>query len=122
MKNQKSQIKEKEPFKFSYTMPSLDWYDIIHVQINPGDYAYFKIEFRYGHNTWLIGYKRVDEIDRLLPAHDRVELGRLQVEDLLKFIDWCETDYGGSLITDFVAIDQSINLPEQMKKLFQKYK
>ena len=38
----------KAPFKFSYTQPSLDWFETINVEIKPDDYYYFKLQRRYG--------------------------------------------------------------------------
>ena len=46
------EAKKKEPFKFEYMMPSLDWFDIIKVEIKPDDYCYFKLERRYGPTWW----------------------------------------------------------------------
>lgn len=45
----------KTPFKFSYTQPSLDWFETINVEINPDDYYYFELQRRYGPDWWLIG-------------------------------------------------------------------
>lgn len=45
----------KAPFKFSYTQPSLDWFETINVEIKPDDYYYFKLQRRYGPDWWLIG-------------------------------------------------------------------
>lgn len=45
----------KEPFRFEYTMPALDWYEIRTVEINYDDYVYFELQRRYGQEWWLMG-------------------------------------------------------------------
>ena len=42
-----SSIISKEPFRFSYNVPSLDWYTTKDVEINWDDYSYFKLELSF---------------------------------------------------------------------------
>ena len=49
--------KEKGLFEFSYTRPSLDWYEDINVKLSYNDYDYLMLERRYSPCWWLIGKK-----------------------------------------------------------------
>lgn len=104
---------QKEPFKFSYTMPSLDWFETIPVEIKPEDYYYFKIQRRYGPTWWIIGSNPVDA-----PEYhwEDKEVGKIDGQDLIRFIEWAKTDIG-SRITEISAISGSIDIIEEIKKL-----
>lgn len=69
----------KAPFKFSYTQPSLDWFETINVEIKPDDYYYFKLQRRYGPDRWLIGQNPPPENST---RHDWIEDYRRDREDL----------------------------------------
>ena len=86
----------KELFKFSYNIPSLDWYTTKNVEIEWNDYAYFKLEYRYGDT-----YAK--------------ELGEISKNDLDRFIKWCEFDYPdnyhkGNKLVDISVISTGMNI------------
>lgn len=77
----------KESFVFEYTMPSLDWYEIIKVEINPEKFYYFGLELRFGNEWWLIGMNPPDSnssFDKL----SEICLGRLTRRDAARFAVW----------------------------------
>lgn len=98
----------KESFKFSYNIPSLDWYTTKNVEIEWDDYAYFKLEYRYGDTYWLIGYTK--------PGQSYAkELGEISKNDLDRFIKWCEFDYPdnyhkGNKLVDISVISTGMNI------------
>lgn len=77
---------DKEPFRFYYNVPSLDWYITENVEIKWDEYLYFKIQYRFGQTYWLMGYKEKDgRFER-----EEVEIGQLARGFLGKFVKWCE--------------------------------
>lgn len=112
-------MRDKKPFEFSYTMPSLDWYEIINVKINLEDYYYFTLERRFGPSWWLIGKNPVDK-----PSYhwEEKELGELgyenRNEDVKRFIEWAKTDYG-SKITEIRAISGNLDVLKSINKLLK---
>lgn len=93
-------MENKEPFRFSYTAPSLDWYNIEDVEIKWEEYLYFKIQYRFGDTYWLMGYKEKDgRIER-----EEVEIGRLSKELLGKFVNWCEFDDGYRICSKLIGV------------------
>ncbi len=109
--------REKEPFKFEYTMPSLDWYETINVEIKPKDYTYFKLVRRYGKNTWwLIGMNppaRNSEDYRWTEK----DIGRIAVRDIARFIEWAKNDIGGSRLVEISALSGSFDILQEIKDL-----
>lgn len=105
---------EKEPFKFSYTMPTYDWYDTFNVTINENDYGYFRLEHRFGDKNqwWLIGIKCTNE--RLY--REEKELGWLYSSEVKKFIEWAKTERNGSKLLEIQAISTSWNLIDLIKE------
>ena len=75
----------KAPFKFSYTQPSLDWFDTINVEIKPDDYYYFKLQRRYGPDWWLIGQNPPPE-NSTQREWSETELGRISCRDIAKLL------------------------------------
>ena len=108
---------EKEPFNFSYTEPTLDWYRDVHVEIKWEDYLYFKVERRFGPSWWLIGYQKED--GRF--EHRAVTLGSMNEGCLRKFIKWCEfpdaTNRTCSKLIEISAISTGFNLMQEIEKL-----
>lgn len=106
----------KEPFRFEYTMPALDWYEIKTVEINYDDYVYFELQRRYGKNWWLIGKipppKNSDDY-----RWTTKEIGRISTRDIARFVEWAKTDLGGSRITNISAISGAIDLMREIKNL-----
>lgn len=70
----------KAPFKFSYTQPSLDWFETINVEIKPDDYCYFKLQRRYGTDWWLIGQNPPPE-NSTQREWSETELGRISCRE-----------------------------------------
>ena len=77
----------KAPFKFSYTQPSLDWFETINVEIKPDDYYYFKLQRRYGPDWWLIGQNPPPE-NSTRYEWSETELGKISCRDIAKFVEW----------------------------------
>lgn len=105
--------KLKEPFRFEYTIPTLDWFDIKQVKIEPNDYCYFRIERRYGPSWWLIGTNPKDEPDY---HWEDTQIGEINERTLQKFIEWSKTERGSKII-EIKAISGSFDILEEIKKL-----
>ena len=106
--------KIKEPFKFSYNVPSLDWYETKNVTINPEDYYYFTLERRFGPSWWLVGKNLKEKPNYHWETEQIGELER--PSDLIKFIKWAETEKG-SKITEVRAISGDFNIIKEILKL-----
>lgn len=106
---------EKEPFRFEYTQPSLDWFDTIKVEIKPEDYTYFKLSKRYCKEWWLVGTN--PPADNAEDYHWTEEsIGRISNRDLARFIKWAKDDYGSRLI-GISAISGSFDILKEIEKL-----
>lgn len=105
----------KEPFVFSYVKSSLDWYDIIEVTVNWGDYDFFELERRYDSSWWLVGYTN----------GERKTLGQLSVEDrnddVKRFIEWAETDMGSAILR-ISGISSTVNMLDGIWHLLKELK
>lgn len=107
---------KKESFRFEYTMPSLDWYDIVKVEIKPDDYCYFKLVRRYGPTWWLIGTNPPAEDTKDYRWTEK-EIGRIENRDIARFIEWAKLDYGGSKLVEISAISGSFDILQEVEKL-----
>lgn len=109
---------EKDPFRFSYNTPSLDWYITINVEVKWEDYLYFKIQRRFGPSYWLIGYKNED--GRI--KHREVEIGELSKRDISRFVKWSEytTPFNqtGSKLIGVSVITTGMNIADAIKEIF----
>lgn len=106
-----------EPFKFEYTMPSLDWYETIEKTVVPDNYSYFELQLRYGLNWWLVGHKVDSEWN-----DNKKDIGRLSKRDVVRFINWAKREgYGGNL-SEISAISSSLDLVSEIKKLVEAMK
>lgn len=109
--------KDKKPFEFSYTVPLLDWFEVIKVKINPEDYYYFKLERRYGPSWFLIGGNPIDK-----PNYhwEYKELGQLGIygsnSEVQRFIEWAKTGKG-SRIVEIRTISGSFDIFKEIEKL-----
>lgn len=91
---------DKEPFRFCYNVPSLDWYETENVEIEWDEYLYFKIQYRFGQTYWLMGYKEKDgRFER-----EEVEIGQLTKLYLGKFVKWCEFDDGYRICSKLIGV------------------
>lgn len=90
----------KKPFRFYYTVPSLDWYGVEKVEIEWEEYLYFKIQYRFGQTYWLMGYKEKD--GRM--KREEVEIGRLSRGFLGEFVKWCEFNDGYRTCSKLIGI------------------
>ena len=108
----------KEPFKFKYTMPSLDWYDIINVEIKPDDYCYFKLVRRYGPTWWLIGTNPPADNAKEYKWTEK-EIGNISERDIARFIEWAKLEYGGSKLIEISALSGSFDILREVEKLLK---
>lgn len=109
----------KEPFRFEYTMPSLDWYEICKVEIQPDDYVYFELQRRYGQEWWLVGKNPPPENSGDYRWTTKT-IGRISTRDIARFVEWAKTDLGGSRITNISAISGAIDLMLEIKNLLSR--
>lgn len=109
---------DKEPFRFSYNTPSLDWYITINVEVKWKDYLYFKIQRRFGPSYWLLGYQKEDKRIK----HREVEIGELSKRDLGRFVKWSEytTPFNQtcSKLIGVSVISTGMNLFDAIKEIF----
>lgn len=106
-----------EPFKFEYTMPSLDWYEIIKRTVDPDDYDYFELQLRYGPDWWLVGHK----VDSERNDHKK-DIGRLSKRDAVRFINWAKREPHGSKLAEIFAISTGLDLVGEISKLVEDMK
>ena len=104
----------KEPFNFEYTMPSLDWYEIVKRTVSKDEYDWFELQLRYGPAWWLIGHK----VDSEWNDHKK-EIGPLSKRDAVRFIEWAKREARGSNLCEISAISSSLDLLEEISKLLQ---
>lgn len=108
----------KEPFCFSYIVPSLDWFDTKTVTIGPQDYYYFRLERRFGPSWWLIGSNPTDDDS----GHywTDTQLGELRDCDLYRFIEWAKSPWGSKIVEvkalsgEFNIIDDIADIARRM--------
>ena len=110
------EAQKKEPFKFEYTVPSLDWFDIVKVELQPDDYYYFKLERRYGPSWWLIG-KNPPAAGATDYRWTEKSLGQISDGDLVRFVEWAKCDFGGSRIIEIAAISGSFDILRETERL-----
>ena len=106
-----------EPFKFEYTMPSLDWYETIEKTVSLDDYDYFELQLRYGPCWWLVGHKIDSEWNNTAK-----EIGRLSRKDVARFIEWVKRNPCGSNLVELFAISSSLDLMGEISKLVEEMK
>lgn len=98
---------QKESFRFTYTVPSLDWYATIAVKIDPDEYTYFRLERRFGPSWWLIAMKYTDDDSGNYWTEKQV--GELRGSDLYRFIEWAKSPWGSKII-EVKAISGEFNI------------
>lgn len=108
---------QKEPFRFEYTVPSLDWYGIVKVEIQPMEYAWFKLELRFGNSWWLVGMNPPKSDYKPSYLWDETVLGRIGNRDIIRFIKWAECSFHGNRICEIKAISNSLNVVSEVAKL-----
>ena len=108
---------EQESFKFEYTTPTYDWFDIKKVEIKPDDYVYFELQRRYGPSWWLVGKNPPDNT-----AEDyhwtETTIGRISERDISRFIEWAKDGHGSRLIR-ISAISGSFDILRETEKLLK---
>ncbi len=116
MANEKIQ---REPFRFEYTKPSLDWYEIVKVEIQPGDYALFKLELRFGNSWWLVGMNPPKSDYKPSYLWDETDIGEVGTRDIIRFIKWAECGFQGrgSKLCEIRAISSSLNIVNNVAEL-----
>lgn len=113
----KNSRKNKKSFDFSYTRPSLDWYETIKVTIAPDDYYYFRLEKRFGPYWWLIGTNNYDTPDYHWKT---TTIGELNPDNLKRFIDWVkDLDEAGCPLTEINMISGSFDIFKEIKELVE---
>jgi len=114
--------KIKEPFKFSYTKPSLDWYEDVNVSIAYDKYHYIALEMRYGNSWWVIGKKYNDDKDKW----ESEQIGRINEPDIPRLVQWAEyTNRFGhqvSILNEIRAIDGSLNPIREFLRIMSRHK
>lgn len=102
---------KKVSFTFEYTMPSLDWYEIIKVEINPEDFYYFRLELRYDNDWWIIGMKPPDS-NLSVDKWSEKCIGRLSSRDAARFVLWA-----GRKLICIKAISGALDLLKETENL-----
>lgn len=99
-------------FTYTYTRPSLDWFESVNVTIKNDDYMYFELQRRYGPSWWLIGLKQIDNPY----GFERIEIGQIPEAIVSKFIDWTKTG-NGNRITTITAISGSFDIFKEISNI-----
>lgn len=115
--NMETERIQKESFRFEYTNPSLDWYEIVKVEIQPSEYALFKLELRFGNTWWLVGMNPPKSDYKPSYLWDETDIGRIGSHDIIRFIKWAEVGYNGNRLNEIKAISSSLNIVNEVTKL-----
>lgn len=114
--------KIKKPFEFTYTKPSLDWYENVNVSITYDEYNYLAIERRFGGWWWLIGKKYIKDKDKWVNE----EIGEISARDIPRLVEWAEyTNRFGhqvSILTEIRTIDGGLNPIREFLMIMSKYR
>lgn len=114
--------KVKEPFKFTYTRPSLDWYEDVNVSIAYDEYNYLALESRYGGSWWVIGKKYIENKDKWVSE----QIGEIRKPDIPRLVEWAEyTNRFGhqvSILNEVRTIDGCLNPIREFLRIMSKYK
>lgn len=114
--------KVKKPFEFTYTKPSLDWYENVNVSITFDKYNYLAIERRFGGSWWLLGHKYINDKDKWIYE----EIGEIRESDIPRLVEWAEyTNRFGhqvSILTGIRTIDGCLNPIREFLRVMSKYK
>ena len=114
--------KVKHPFQFTYTKPSLDWYENVKVSITYDQYNYLILEKRYGDAWWLIGQKYIKDKDKWIYE----EIGEIGGEYIPKLVEWAEytNRYGHqvSILSEVRAIDGCLNPIREFLEIMRRYR
>ena len=113
--------KVKHPFKFTYTKPSLDWYEDVEVSITYDKYSYLTLEKRYGDSWWLIGKKYIKDEDKWVQE----QIGEIRNEYIPKLVKWAEyiNRFGHkvSILNEVRGIDGCLNPIREFLEIMSKY-
>ena len=112
----KKEITTKEPFRFSYTSPTSDWFIMHDVVLNPDDYYYYEIQRRFGPSWWLVGKNPPKENSGLQWSEESI--GEISEYSLMRFIEWAKGERG-SKITSISAICGSFDILEDIKRILK---
>lgn len=108
---------QSEPFRFEYTKPLLDWYETVNVEIHPKEYAWFKLELRFGNTWWLVGMNPPKSDYKPSYPRDETVLGEIGNRDIIRFIKWAECGFRGNRLIEIKAISNSLNIVNEFAKL-----
>ena len=113
--------REKGLFEFTYTKPSLDWYEDINVKLAYNDYAYLILERRYSPCWWLKGQKYNKHLDRW----ETVDIGMIRDCYIPKLIEWCryttKDNRTINILNEVRGIDGELNAIGEFLKLIKEY-
>lgn len=114
--------KVKKPFEFTYTKPSLDWYEVVEVSIAYDKYDYLALERRYGGSWWVIGKKYIEDKGKWVSE----QIGEIRERDIPKLVEWAEyTDRFGhqvSILNEIRAIDGCLNPIREFLRIMQNWR
>ena len=113
--------KVKKPFKFTYTKPSLDWYEDVNVSIAYDEYSYLTLELRYGDSWWLIGKKYIKDKEKWVSE----QIGEIRENDIPRLVEWAEytNSFGNqiSILNEVRGIDGCLNPIREFLKIMSWY-
>ncbi len=114
--------KVKKPFKFTYTKPSLDWYEDVDVSIAYDEYNYLTLERRYSDSWWLLGHKYIEDKDKWV----KEQIGEIRDKDIPRLVEWAEyTNRFGhqvSILNEIRTIDGCLNPIREFLRIMSRYK
>ena len=114
--------REKKPFEFTYTKPSLDWYEDVNVSITYDEYNYLILERRYGGSWWVIGKKYIEDKDKWVSE----QIGEIREWDIPRLVEWAEyTNRFGhqvSILKEVGTIDGCLNPIREFLRIMSRYK
>lgn len=114
--------RKKKPFEFTYTKPSLDWYEDVNISITYDEYNYLILERRYGGSWWVIGKKHIEDKDKWVSE----QIGEIREWDIPRLVEWAEyTNRFGhqvSILKEVGTIDGCLNPIREFLRIMSRYK
>ena len=103
-----------ENFKFNYTKPCLDYYEIVEIEIKPNEFDLLIIERRYGPCWWLLGYK----YNKTLEKWDENQIAEIYNNDIARLIQWCKKN---SLVINARPLEGNLDIIKPCYEIYKRY-
>lgn len=111
---------KKSPFEFTYTRPSLDWYETVNVSLEFDKYDYLSLQRRFGPSWWLKGHKYNENREEW----EETDIGRIEEDDIPRLIGWARyTDEWGNthnLVLEISGLGTGLDVIDSFMKIMER--